>query len=90
MKRFLGIKTLMLTLTLLLGSVVANATERPFSFTGRGVSTPILNEAGQPIGINVTGSGNGTHLGSFTTLGQIFFSTDPNDPIGSIPRAMPL
>ena len=72
MKRFLGIKTLVLTLTLILEVVAANATERPFSFSGGGLSVPILNESGQPIGIEVTGSGNGTHLGLFTTLGKVF------------------
>lgn len=85
MKRFLSIKILVLTLTLLAGSVAATATERPFSLNGGGVAVPILNESGQPIGINVTGSGNGTHVGLFTTLGQVFFSPDPNDPTQIIP-----
>lgn len=85
MKRFLGIKTLVLTLTLLLGGVVANATERAFSFSGGGLAVPILNEAGQPIGIDVTGSGNGTHLGLFTTLGKVFFTPHPTDPNLIIP-----
>jgi len=64
MKQFLGIKILVLTLTLLAGSVATNAIERPFSINGGGLAVPILNEAGQPIGINVTGSGNGTHIPS--------------------------
>ena len=85
MKRYLSIKILVLTLTLIAGSVAANATERPFSFNGGGLAVPILNEAGQPIGIDVTGSGNGTHIGLFTTIGKVFFSPDPNDPTQIIP-----
>ena len=85
MKNFLSIKTLVITLSLLAGSVAANATERPFSINGGGLAVPILNEAGQPIGIDVTGSGNGTHLGIFTTAGKVFFSPDPNDPNQIIP-----
>src|ERR1044071_8879013 len=84
MKRFLGIKTLVLTLTLLAGSVATTATERPFSFNGGGVAVPIVN-AGQVIGIDVTGSGNATHLGQLTTLGKVFFTPDPNDPTQIIP-----
>jgi len=85
MKRFLDIKILVLTLTFLAGSVAATATERPFSFNGGGLAVPILNESGQPIGIDVTGSGNGTHIGLFTTVGKVFFSPDPNDPTSIIP-----
>ena len=85
MKRYLGIKILVLTLTLLVGSVAASATERPFSINGGGIAVPILNESGQPIGIDVTGSGNGTHIGLFTTIGKVFFSPDPNDPTQIIP-----
>jgi hypothetical protein len=85
MKRFLGIKILVLTLTLLAATIAATATERPFSLNGGGVAIPILNEAGQPIGIDVTGSGNGTHTGLFTTAGKVFFSPDPNDPTRIIP-----
>jgi hypothetical protein len=85
MKRYLSIKILALTLTLLAGSVAATATERPFSFNGGGIAVPILNESGQPIGIDVTGTGNGTHIGLFTTLGKVFFSPDPNDPTQIIP-----
>ena len=85
MKRFATIKLLMLTLALLAGNVVATATERPFSLNGGGVAVPILNDAGQPVGIDVTGSGNATHLGLFTTLGKVFFTPDPNDPTQIIP-----
>ena len=85
MKRFATIKLLTLTLALLAGNVAATATERPFSLSGGGVAVPILNEAGQPIGIDVTGSGNATHLGLFTTIGKVFFTPDPNDPTQIIP-----
>ena len=85
MKRLVAIKSLVLMLALLVGSVAATATERPFSFNGGGVAVPILNEAGQPIGIDVTGSGNGTHIGLFTTVGKVFFVPDPNDPTQIIP-----
>lgn len=85
MKRSIAIKILVLTLALLFGSVAATATERPISFNGGGVAVPIVNEAGQPIGIDVTGSGNGTHLGLFTTLGKVFFSPHPTDPTQIIP-----
>lgn len=49
MKRFLGIKILVLTLILLVGSVASTATERPFSFNEGGLAFAILNEAGQPM-----------------------------------------
>jgi len=85
MKRYISIKILALTLTLLVASVAATATERPFSLNGGGIAVPIVNEGGQVIGIDVTGSGNGTHVGLFTTLGKVFFSPDPNDPTQIIP-----
>jgi len=85
MQHSLSIKILVLTLTLLAATAAASATERPFSFVGGGVAVPILNGDGQPIGIDVTGTGNGTHVGQFTTLGQVFFSPDPNDPTQIIP-----
>lgn len=85
MKRYLSIKFLALALTLLAGSVAANATERPFSLNGGGIAVPIVNETGQVIGINVTGTGNATHVGLLTTLGKVFFSPDPNDPNQIIP-----
>ncbi|HEX6716147.1 MAG TPA: hypothetical protein VF088_03510 [Pyrinomonadaceae bacterium] len=85
MKRYFGIKILALTLTVLFGSIAATATERPFSFSGGGVAVPFTDGAGHVIGIDVTGSGTGTHLGLFTTLGKVYFSPDPNDPTQIIP-----
>jgi hypothetical protein len=81
MKRSLNIKILVITLSLLLGSLAVAATERPFSAVGRGVATFITDGAGNVIGGEVTGSGNGTHLGLFTSSGRIFFTPDPNNPL---------
>ena len=80
MKRSLSIQILVLTLTLLVGSLAAVATERAFSANGRGVATFITDEAGNIIGANVTGTGNATHLGLFTNAGKVFFKPNPNDP----------
>ena len=81
MKRFISIKILAVTLALLVGTVAVTATERPFSATGSGVAAFILDSAGNPIGAHVTGSGNATHLGLFTSDGNVFFTPDPNNPI---------
>jgi hypothetical protein len=80
MKGSLRIKILVLTLSLLLGSLAVTATERAFSANGRGVATFVTDGAGNVIGADVTGSGTGTHLGAFTNAGRIFFAPDPNDP----------
>ena len=79
MTRSFGIKILVLTLTLLVGSLAVAATERAFSANGRGVSTFVTDGAGNIIGADVTGSGTGTHLGAFTNAGRIFFAPDPNN-----------
>jgi hypothetical protein len=80
MKRSLSIKILVLTLTLLVGSMAVVATERAFSGHGRGVATFVTDSAGNVLGADITGSGTGTHLGSFTNSGRIFFAPDPNNP----------
>lgn len=80
MTRSLGIKILVLTLTLLVGSLAVAATERAFSAHGRGVAAFVTDGAGNIIGADVTGSGTGTHLGAFTNTGRIFFAPDPNNP----------
>jgi hypothetical protein len=80
MTRSLSIKILVLTLTLLVGSLVVAATERAFSANGRGVAAFVTDGAGNVIGADVTGSGTGTHLGAFTNTGRIFFAPDPNNP----------
>src|SRR5215467_8697035 len=81
MKRFIGTKIIAVALTFVVGAVAVAAAERPFSASGSGVATFITDEAGNPIGANVVASGNATHLGSFTSSGQIHFTPDPNNPI---------
>ena len=76
MNRFTKIRSIMLTLFLLLGSIPASAAERPFALNGSGVAPFILDEAGNIIGANATGSGTGTHLGSWTTSGIVTFTPD--------------
>lgn len=78
MKRFLNIKTLALALILLLGNMPVFAQERPFSCTGKGVAT-IIPGGGVPVA-DVIGSGNGTHLGLFTSVGRVTFNPDANNP----------
>lgn len=76
MTRFTKIRTIMLTLFLLLGSIPASAVERPFAINGAGVAPFILDEAGNIIGANATGSGTGTHVGSWTVSGTVTFTPD--------------
>ena len=85
MKRFITIKTLILVFALLLGIIPAGATERPYSATGNGVATFITDDAGNVVGANLSLSGTGTHVGSFTGTGKIQFLPDANDPMISHP-----
>ena len=80
MKRSLSIKFLVLTLTLLVGSLAVTATERPFSLHGTGIAIPILDANGNFIGAEPTGSGNATHLGMFTNTGRVSFTPDASNP----------
>jgi hypothetical protein len=80
MKRSLTLKFLVLTLTLLVGSLAVAATERPFSLNGRGIAVPILDDNGNLLGAEPTGSGNATHLGMFTNTGEVSFTPDPSNP----------
>ena len=80
MKRSLFIKILVLTLTLLVGSLAVTATERPFSLNGTGVAIPILDGNGNVISAEPTGSGNATHLGMFTNIGHVDFTPDASNP----------
>jgi hypothetical protein len=50
MKRSLSMKLLVLTITLLVGSLAVKATERPFSLNGTGIAIPILDGSGNVIG----------------------------------------
>jgi len=80
MKRFITIKSFILAFALLLGIIPVNATERPFASNGNGIASFIIDDAGNVTGANLTLSGNGTHLGSFTGSGKIQFLPDANDP----------
>jgi hypothetical protein len=80
MKRSLFMKFLVLTLTLLVGSLAVTATERPFSANGTGIAVPILDGNGNVIGAKPTGSGNATHLGMFTNTGEVSFTPDASNP----------
>ena len=79
MKRSLSVKFLVLTLTLLVGSLAVTATERPFSLNGRGIAIPIVDSNGNVVGAEPTGSGNATHLGMFTNTGKVSFTPDPSN-----------
>ena len=80
MKRSLTIKFLVLTFTMLVGSLAVTATERPFSLNGTGIAIPILDGNGNVVGANPTGSGNATHLGMFTNTGEVSFTPDASNP----------
>ena len=85
MKRFITIRSIMLTIVLLLGTIPVAAVERPFALTGTGVGEFITNEAGLPISANVTGSGTATHLGLWTTTGTVNYGPPGED--GLIPSS---
>lgn len=85
MKRSLSVKFLVLTLTLLIGSLAVTATERPFSANGNGIATPIFDSNGKVVGVEPRGSGTGTHLGVFTNTARVNFADDPSDPNIVIP-----
>jgi len=80
MKLNLKIRTLLVTLVLLMGALPAAAVERPFALTGGGVAGFITDGAGNIIGANVTASGTATECGLWTAVGTLFFAPDPNDP----------
>src|SRR4030095_12716186 len=80
MKRSLSVKFIVLTLTLLVGSLAVTATERPFSLNGPGIAIPSLDGTGNFVGAEPTGSGNATHLGMFTNTGKVSFTPDPSNP----------
>jgi hypothetical protein len=85
MKRFLTLNTLILVLALLLGTTPVGATERPFASNGNGVASFITDDDGNVVGANLSLTGNGTHLGSFSGFGTIQFLPDANDPLISHP-----
>ena len=78
MKRFITVTSLILAL--LLAIIPVSATERPFASSGNGVASFIIDGGGNVVGANLSLSGHGTHLGSFSGTGKIDFVPDPNDP----------
>jgi hypothetical protein len=87
MKHFTKIRTLMLTLLLLLGTMPAFAVERPFALHGSGVATLITDPSGLPIGAVATGSGTATHLGQWTVTGNPKYTPDSNGVLHSSGQA---
>jgi hypothetical protein len=79
MKRLVKIKLIALTLVVLIGAMAVSATERPFSLSGKGIANIVADPNGN-VSAEVIGSGNATHLGLFTSVAQISFVPDPNDP----------
>src|SRR5215467_10158976 len=80
MNRQFSLRSLALTISLLLGFLPVQAAERPFAFDGSGTATFITDAAGNVIGANVTASGTATDLGLFTAAGTVHFTPDPNNP----------
>lgn len=91
MKRFIKIRSLMLTIVLLLGTLPVAANNRiqpddpqpdrplalkPFALSGSGVAAYIVDEAGNVIGATTAASGTATHLGSWTATGSVRFNND--------------
>ena len=83
MKRFMKIRTLMLTAFLLLGTIPVSAVERPFALNGAGVATLITDDAGHLVGAIPTGSGTATHLGQWTVSGNVQYTPDNNGVLHS-------
>ena len=77
------IRTLMLTLFLLLGMIPTYAVERPFALKGAGVATLVTDESGHLIGAIPTGSGTATHLGQWTVTGLVHYTPDSNGVLHS-------
>jgi hypothetical protein len=83
MNHLTKIRTLMLTLLMLLGTIPTHAVERPFALKGAGVATLITDDAGHLIGANPTGSGTATHLGQWTVAGTVHYTPDDNGVLRS-------
>src|ERR1043166_8866098 len=86
MNHLMKIRTLMLTLLLLLGTMPTYAVERPFALKGAGVATLITDESGHLIGAIPTGSGTATHLGQWTVTGIVHYT--PTAPARCVPAEM--
>jgi hypothetical protein len=83
MKHLTKIRTLMLMIFLLLGTIPATAVERPFALKGAGVAPLITDEQGHLIGAMPTGSGTATHLGQWTVSGTVHYTPDSNGVLHS-------
>ena len=80
MKRLVTFSSLILVFALMLGVIPVSATERPFASSGNGVASFITDNAGNVVGANLSLTGHGTHLGSFSGTGTIQFIPDASDP----------
>jgi hypothetical protein len=80
MKRSLTIRILMLTISLLLGTLPVAAKERLFALHGAGQATFLTDGAGNIIGANITASGTATHLGLWNEVATLQFTPHPNNP----------
>jgi hypothetical protein len=80
MKRLVTFSSSILVFALMLGIIPVSATERPFASSGNGVATFIIDGGGNVVGANLSLTGHGTHLGSFSGTGTIQFIPDANDP----------
>src|ERR1044072_4338521 len=91
MKRFIKIRSLMLTIVLLLGTLPVAANNRilpddpqperplalkPFALNGKGLASFIPDEEGNVIGGPTTAAGTATHLGLWTAVGSVRFTND--------------
>ncbi len=88
MKRFIKIRSLMLTIALLLAAIPVAAVEgqvtlrrpitvdHPFALNGKGLAAFITDEAGNVIGANVTAAGTSNQLGLWIATGRVTFTND--------------
>ena len=79
MKRNLIVRSLALTISLLLGFLPVQAAERPFSWNGSG-SSSFFTDASGNLAANVTVSGTATYLGLWTATGTVHFLPDTAHP----------
>ncbi|HKG58560.1 MAG TPA: hypothetical protein VKB05_02185 [Pyrinomonadaceae bacterium] len=80
MKRFVIARSFILIIALFLAIIPVSATDRPFASSGNGVAAFITDAGGNVVGANLSLTGHGTHLGSFSGTGRIDFVPDPSDP----------
>jgi hypothetical protein len=80
MKRFVNMRTMIVTLILLVGSIPVAAVERPFASHGNGTAIFITDGAGNILGATLNASGTATHLGMWTAVGRLQFTPDADNP----------